>query len=243
MFAEIDADIYVMADGDLTYDAAAAPQLIDLLAHGNLDMVVGARIDDQKAAYRPGHRFGNWLLTGMVRTMFGNEIRDMLSGYRVFSRPFVKSFPAISQGFEVETELTIHSLELNLSIAEVDVLYGVRPENSQSKLRSFRDGFRIIRMIINLVRDERPLQFFSTISAVCFALMLALALPVVLEFIETGLVPRLPTAVLSMGLGLLSILLLSIGLVLDSVARGRREAKWMAYLAAHPRRSALQTGP
>ena len=230
MFADIEADIYVLVDGDDTYDAASAPRMIAALREQSLDMVNGSRVTDIQKAYRPGHRFGNWLLTSMVSLIFGSRFSDILSGYRVMSRRYVKSFPALSAGFETETELTVHALELRMPLAEIATPYNDRPEGSVSKLSTFKDGFRILWTIIVLVKEERPMQFFSLL-AVFFAVIGAfLVAPIVLEFLHTGLVPRLPTAVLSMGLVILSFLSLSCGLILDTVTRGRQEMKRMRYL-------------
>jgi hypothetical protein len=230
MFADIEADIYVLVDGDDTYHAGSAPALVSRLLDGQLDMVNAARRTQIQEAYRPGHRFGNALLTTMVAWVFGNRIGDMLSGYRVFSRRFVKSFPALSSGFETETELTVHALELRMPIDEVETPYKERPPGSTSKLHTFRDGFRILRTILVLVKEERPLQFFAVIAAVLALVSVGLAWPVVATFMRTGLVPRLPTAVLATGLMILAFLGLSCGLVLDTVTRGRREIKRMQYL-------------
>lgn len=231
MFADVEADIYVLVDGDATYDAAMAPQLVAALVDNQLDMVNAARVTEIVAAYRPGHRFGNYMLTTLVAKIFGNRIGDMLSGYRVFSRRFVKSFPALSRGFEIETELTVHALELGMPVAEIATAYKDRPEGSTSKLRTFRDGFRILFVIFMLVKENRPLAFFSAIAAVLLTLAVLIALPVLETYLQTGLVPRLPTAVLATGLGLLAFLSLSSGFVLDSVTRGRRELKRLHYLA------------
>ncbi|MBV8397771.1 MAG: glycosyltransferase [Acetobacteraceae bacterium] len=231
MFADVTADVYVLVDGDDTYDAAAAPEMVRRLVEDGLDMVNGARIEAVDSAYRPGHRFGNVMLTGIVRWIFGDRVSDMLSGYRVFSRRFVKSFPALASGFETETEFTVHALELKMPIAEHPSAYKQRPQGSASKLRTISDGVRILRTIIVLVKDERPLQFFAIAGFGLFVLGVGVGIPVVLEFLRTGLVPRLPTAVLAMGLVLLSFLSLVCGLVLDSVARGRKEMKRLAYLA------------
>lgn len=231
MFADIEADAYVLVDGDDTYDAAAAPEMLRLLFDERLDMVTGVRVTDAIGAYRPGHRFGNAVLTGMVRWVFGNRITDMLSGYRVFSRRFVKSFPALAAGFETETEFTVHALELRLPVGELRTAYKERPVGSASKLNTWRDGLRILRTILLLVQRERPLMFFSVTGAVLFAAAILLALPLLATFLETGLVPRLPTAVLATGLALLSFLSLASGLILDTVSRGRLEAKRLAYLA------------
>jgi glycosyltransferase involved in cell wall biosynthesis len=231
MFADIEADAYVLVDGDDTYDAAAAPEMLRLLFDERLDMVTGVRVTDAIGAYRPGHRFGNAVLTGMVRWVFGNRITDMLSGYRVFSRRFVKSFPALAAGFETETEFTVHALELRLPVGELRTAYKERPVGSASKLNTWRDGLRILRTILLLVQRERPLMFFSLAGAVLFAAAILLALPLLATFLETGLVPRLPTAVLATGLALLSFLSIASGLILDTVSRGRLEAKRLAYLA------------
>ena len=234
MFADIEADAYVLVDGDDTYDAAAAPAMLRELFAQRLDMVTGIRITPEEiaaAAYRPGHQFGNAVLTGMVRWVFGDRISDMLSGYRVFSRRFVKSFPALASGFETETEFTVHALELMLPVGEVPSAYKERPAGSTSKLNTYRDGFRILRTIVTLVQRERPLMFFSAASALLLLLALILAAPLLQTFIATGLVPRLPTAVLATGLVLLSFLSFACGLILDTVTRGRQEAKRIAYLA------------
>jgi glycosyltransferase involved in cell wall biosynthesis len=229
MFADIEADIYVLVDGDATYDAPSAPAMIQRLLDDRLDMVVANRVDDEVAAYRAGHRTGNWLLTSFVGAVFGHAFKDMLSGYRVFSRRFVKSFPVLSGGFEIETELTIHALELNLPAAEIDTPYYSRPVGSVSKLNTWRDGFRILMMILQLYRAERPLTFFSGIGVVLAAASVVLAIPIFLTYLETGLVPRLPTAILSTGLMMLAALSVAVGLVLDTVTRGRRETKLLAY--------------
>ena len=231
MFADIEADVYVLVDGDATYEAAAAPQLVEKLVSENLDMVTGIRASSDAKAYRPGHVFGNWMLTGLVTLIFGKQTQDMLSGYRVFSRRFVKSFPALSRGFEIETELTIHALELRLPIADVETIYGARPEGSASKLNTLRDGMRILRLIASLIKEERPFQFFGSLALLFAVMSLGLGYPVVSEFMQTGLVPRLPTALLASVFGILSILSAFSGLILDSVALGRREAKRLSYLS------------
>jgi glycosyltransferase involved in cell wall biosynthesis len=231
MFADIDADTYVLVDGDDTYDATSAPAMLNLLAGQRLDMVNGARVTSITAAYRQGHKLGNRLLTGIVQRVFGNRVSDMLSGYRVFSRRFVKSFPALSTGFETETELTIHALALRMPIGEIATFYKDRPAGSTSKLRTWSDGLRILRMIVLLVKEERPLQFFGFCGGLFAVASIILALPLIGTFLRTGLVPRLPTAVLSTGLMLLSFLAVACGLILDSVARGRKEMKRMAYLS------------
>ncbi|MET0181493.1 MAG: glycosyltransferase family 2 protein [Caulobacterales bacterium] len=231
MFADVEADVYVLVDGDATYDAASAPSMISKLRDEYLDMVVGAREETSRDAYRRGHRFGNQLLTGLVASIFGQGLNDMLSGYRVMSRRFVKSFPALSQGFEIETELTVHALEIRAPVAEVITPYSERPAGSASKLNTIRDGIRILRMIINLTRDERPLPFFSWLAAIFAASGILLAAPLFAFYLETGLVPRMPTWVLAVSLGMLSALCLAAGLILDTVTRGRREMKRLAYLA------------
>jgi len=231
MFADIEADAYVIVDGDDTYDASSADAMLRLLIEQRLDMVNGARVTNIAAAYRQGHRFGNLVLTGIVQSIFGNRVTDMLSGYRAFSRRFVKSFPALSVGFETETELTIHALELKMPVGEIATPYKDRPVGSASKLRTYSDGLRILRTIMVLVKEERPLQFFALCALMLAVLSIVLAIPVATTFWRTGLVPRLPTAVLATGLMLLSFLSLVCGLILDSVARGRKEMKRMAYLA------------
>jgi glycosyltransferase involved in cell wall biosynthesis len=230
MFADIEAEVYVLVDGDGTYDAASASAMVETLLRNSLDMVNGARVATTEVAYRPGHAFGNKLLTKAVALIFGSRIRDMLSGYRVFSRRFVKSFPALASGFETETELTVHALELRLPIAEIQTPYRDRPAGSQSKLNTFRDGFRILRTIVLLIKEERPLQFFSSVSGVLGFVSLALGWPLIATFVDTGLVPRLPTAILVTGLMVLAFLSLIAGLVLDTVTLSRREMKRLHYL-------------
>jgi glycosyltransferase involved in cell wall biosynthesis len=231
MFADNDADIFVLVDGDATYDAASAPGMIALLANNRLDMVVGTRRDREKTAYRRGHRTGNALLTKCLSSIFRQKFQDVLSGYRVFSRRFVKSFPGLSDGFEIETELTIHALQLSLPIAEIETPYYSRPTDSVSKLNTYRDGIRILATIFNLYRSEKPLQFFVILGSALAILSISLGLPVVVTFFETGTVPRLPTAILATGVMLLAMLSVTSGLVLDTVTRGRREMKRLAYLA------------
>jgi glycosyltransferase involved in cell wall biosynthesis len=230
MFADIEAEAYVLVDGDGTYDAASAAVMVDTLLANSLDMVNGSRVPVSSAAFRPGHVFGNKLLTGTVAAIFGNRLRDMLSGYRVFSRRFVKSFPALASGFETETELTVHALELRLPLAEIQTPYRDRPPGSKSKLNTFRDGFRILRTIVYLVKEERPMQFFSLVALVLFASSLILGWPVIATFIETGLVPRLPTAVLAVGTMILAAVSFVAGLILDTVTLSRREIKRLHYL-------------
>jgi glycosyltransferase involved in cell wall biosynthesis len=231
MFADVEADIYVLVDGDDTYSAASAPDLVARLTAEQLDMINGAREERSQESYRAGHRFGNQLMSRLVGMTFGTRIKDVLSGYRVMSRRFVKSFPALASGFEIETELTVHALQLRLPIAEVMTPYRARPPASNSKLRTIPDGMRIMRLIARLVREERPLQFFSGLAVALALISVAFAVPVVREFLITGLVPRLPTAVLSMGLMVLSFLSLTCGLVLTTVTRGRIEIKRLQYLS------------
>ena len=231
MFSDIEADAYVLVDGDDTYEAASAVPMLEMLFAEGIDMVTGTRVTNIAAAYRRGHRFGNAMLTGIVRSIFGNRITDMLSGYRVFSRRFVKSFPALSSGFETETELTIHALELKMPLGELETPYRDRGEGSTSKLNTYKDGARILATIVALVKDQRPLQFFTITGAILFVLGVGLSVPILIEFHRTHLVPRFPTAILSTGIVLLSFLSMVCGLVLDSVARGRKEAKRMTYLS------------
>lgn len=232
MFADVEADIYVMTDGDETYHAPSAPVMIQKLLDENLDMVVGSRLKtDASAAFRRGHHFGNRLLTGAVSAIFGNRFRDMLSGYRVFSRRFVKSFPAVSAGFETETELAVHALSLRMPVAEMETPYGARPEGSTSKLRTYRDGLRILWMIFLLFKEEKPLAFFSLAFVLLAAISLLLATPVVITYMETGLVPRFPTAFLATGVMILAFLSLASGIILDNVTRGRQEVKRLFYLS------------
>ena len=230
MFADIDADVYVLVDGDGTYEAAAAPMLVRLLIDEQLDMVNASRVSDQAGAYRAGHRLGNRLITGAVAGIFGNRFRDILSGYRVFSRRFVKSFPALASGFEIETELTVHALGLRMPIAEADTRYEERPAGSVSKLHTYRDGFRILGTILKLAKEERPLLFFSVIAALLSMTAIALAVPIFEEYRITGLVPRFPTAILSTGIMILAFLSITCGFVLDTVTRGRYEMKRLHYL-------------
>ena len=230
MFADVEADIYLLVDGDDTYEAAAAPALVERLVGENLDMVSGARANYGEGAYRPGHRFGNALLSGIVAVVFGNRFKDMLSGYRVFSRRFVKSFPALASGFEIETELTVHALELRMPVVEVATQYSDRPDGTASKLHTYRDGFRILMTILVLLKEERPLPFFGAICGLFLITAAVLSVPLVLTYLETGLVPRFPTAVLASAIVVLGFLSLACGLVLDTVTRGRREMKRMRYL-------------
>ncbi len=235
MFADVEADIYVLADGDGTYEAASAPAMVAKLIDERLDMVVGSRLTTYEGeAFRRGHRFGNDLLTGFLGLCFGRTFTDILSGYRVFSRRYVKSFPALSTGFETETELSVHALELRMPIAEVVTPYKARPAGSASKLRTYRDGFRILMMILNLFKEERPLAFFSIIAGILGLAAVALSYPVVMTYIETGLVPRFPTAILSTGLMILASLSLTCGFILDTVTNGRQEMKRLSYLSIPP---------
>ncbi|HEY7642936.1 MAG TPA: glycosyltransferase [Steroidobacteraceae bacterium] len=231
MFADVEAEVYVLVDGDGTYDAASARGMVDRLLEQSLDMVNGARVPVAAAAFRPGHVLGNRMLTGTVALIFGDRLKDMLSGYRVLSRRFVKSFPALAAGFETETELTVHALELRLPIGEVQTPYRDRPAGSTSKLRTYRDGLRILRTIFFLVKEERPLQFFSGLAAALVVASLVLGTPVVAEFIRTGLVPRLPTAILATGLMIMAAVSFVAGLILDTVTVGRREMKRLHYLS------------
>ncbi len=231
MFGDIDADLFVLVDGDGTYPADHAPRMIEALIAGRLDMVSGARIADREAAYRPGHRFGNRMITGMVGLIFGRRFSDILSGYRVMSRRFVKSFPALSKGFEIETEITVHALEMRLPCTELEMPYFERQAGSSSKLRTVRDGISIVRTIVALIKEERPLEFFSALFAALELAAVVLAWPLLVEYLETGLVPRLPTAVLSTGLALLGFLSLACGLILDTVTLGRRESRRLHYLS------------
>jgi glycosyltransferase involved in cell wall biosynthesis len=234
MFADIDADVYVLVDGDATYDAPSAPGMIERLVDDHLDMVVGLRVDQEQAAYRRGHRTGNWLLTSFLSSVFGQAFTDILSGYRVFSRRFVKSFPVLSDGFEIETELTVHALELAMPVAEIETPYYARPEGSVSKLNTWRDGFRILGTIMRLYRSEKPLRFFTFIGLFLALVAIGLAIPLVVTYLEEGVVPRVPTAILSTGLMIVAVLSVSSGLVLDTVTRGRREMKLLNYLSQPP---------
>jgi glycosyltransferase involved in cell wall biosynthesis len=231
MFADVDADVYVRADGDATYDATSAPELIRRLLDDQLDMVVGARRSEVEAAYRRGHQLGNRLLTGMLARLFGRTFSDILSGYRVFSRRFVKSFPALARGFETETEISVHALELAMPVAEVVTAYHARPEGSESKLSTWRDGWRILRTIIHLFRIERPVLFYGSVAAALAAFAILLSIPLAITYAQTGLVPRFPTAILVTGLMLVAALSFFCGLILDTVVRGRREVRRLAYLS------------
>ena len=231
MFADIDADVYVMADGDLTYDPAAAPTMVELLLTDGLDMVVGTRRHEQKEAYRGGHVVGNKVFTGLLSGLFGRSFSDIFSGYRVFSRRFVKSFPVLSAGFEIETEMSVHALELRMPVGEVETVYGARPEGSHSKLSTFSDGWRILRTIGNLYRMERPVLFYGSIGALLVIVAILLAIPLVETYLQTGLVPRVPTAILVTGMVIVAVLCVFTGLILDTVTRGRREVRRLSYLS------------
>lgn len=237
MFADVEADIYVLVDGDDTYDATSTPGMIAMMLDDGLDMVVGTRVSDEQTAYRLGHRFGNVLLTRCVSRIFGRTFTDMLSGFRVLSRRYVKSFPAHATGFETETELTVHALELRMPVAETSTSYKSRPDGSVSKLNTYRDGFRILMTIAKLFKTEKPLAFFSLGFGACALCAVLLAFPLLETYARTGLVPRLPTALLCVALVLFGAMLLTCGVVLDTVTHGRAEVKRLAYLAVPgPRR-------
>ena len=231
MFADIDADVYVMADGDLTYDPKSAPQMVDLLLAEQFDMVVGTRRHEEKEAYRLGHALGNRVFTGLLSGLFGRSFSDIFSGYRVFSRRFVKSFPVLSSGFEIETEMSVHALELRMPVGEVETAYGARPEGSQSKLSTFSDGWRILKTIVTLYRIERPVLFYGSIGALLVALAIVIAIPLAITYFQTGLVPRFPTAILVTGMTIVAVLCFFAGLILDTVTRGRRELRRLHYLS------------
>jgi glycosyltransferase involved in cell wall biosynthesis len=231
MFADIDADVYVMADGDLTYDPSAAPAMVDMLLAEQLDMIVGTRRHEEKEAYRGGHVLGNKLFTGLLSGLFGRSFSDIFSGYRVFSRRFVKSFPVLSSGFEIETEMSVHALELRMPVGEIETSYAARPEGSQSKLSTYSDGWRILKTIVTLYRIERPVLFYGSIGASLVALALVLAVPLVITYLNTGLVPRVPTAILVTGMTIVAVLCFFAGLILDTVTRGRRELRRLYYLS------------
>ena len=231
MFADVEADIYIMADGDLTYDPKSAPAMVEMLLAEELDMVVGTRRHEAKDAYRGGHVLGNRLFTGLLAGLFGRSFSDIFSGYRVFSRRFVKSFPVLSSGFEIETEISVHALELRMPVGEVETAYGARPEGSESKLSTFRDGWRILKTIATLYRIERPVLFFGSIGALLIVAAIVLSIPLVLTYLDTGLVPRFPTAILATGLVIIAVLCFFAGMILDTVTRGRREMRRLAYLA------------
>jgi glycosyltransferase involved in cell wall biosynthesis len=231
MFADVDADVYLMADGDLTYDPKAAPKMIAMLLHEQLDMVVGTRQHEAAEAYRGGHVIGNRVFTGLLSGLFGRSFTDIFSGYRAFSRRFVKSFPVLSAGFEIETEMSVHALELRMPVGEMITAYGARPEGSASKLSTYRDGWRILKTIGTLYRVERPVLFYGGIGALLMLAAVLLAIPLVLTYLDTGLVPRVPTAILVTGITIVAVLCVFAGLILDTVTRGRREVRRLAYLS------------
>jgi len=231
MFADVDADVYVIADGDLTYDSKAAPEMVDLLIMEQLDMVVGTRRHEEKEAFRGGHVIGNRLFTGLLAGLFGRSFTDIFTGYRVFSRRFVKSFPVLSSGFEIETEISVHALELRMPVGEVETAYAARPEGSHSKLSTFSDGWRILKTIVTLYRIERPVLFYGSIGALLLLAAILLSIPLVITYVHTGLVPRVPTAILVTGMVVVAVLCFFAGLILDTVTRGRREIRRLAYLA------------
>ena len=243
MFADIDADVYVMADGDLTYDPKAAPAMVDLLLADQLDMVVGTRRHEEKEAYRGGHVLGNRLFTGLLAGLFGRSFTDIFSGYRVFSRRFVKSFPVLSSGFEIETEMSVHALELRMPVGEVETAYAARPEGSESKLSTFGDGWRILKTIVTLYRIERPVLFFGQIGALLLAAAIVLSVPLVITYLDTGLVPRFPTAILVTGMTIIAVLCFFAGLILDTVTRGRREMRRLGLSRRVPGPSARPLEP
>ena len=234
MFADIEADVYIMADGDLTYDPDAAPEMVRMISADRLDMVVGTRRHEEAEAYRGGHVLGNKVFTRLLSGLFGRSFSDIFSGYRVFSRRFVKSFPVLSEGFEIETEMSVHALELRMPVGEVETRYLARPEGSHSKLSTFRDGWRILKTIVTLYRIERPVLFFGGIGALLLLVALILVVPLAFTYFETGLVPRFPTAILATGITIVAVLSFFAGLILDTVTRGRREMRRLAYLALTP---------
>jgi glycosyltransferase involved in cell wall biosynthesis len=234
MFADVDADVYVMADGDLTYDPKAAPDMVRMLVEEQFDMVVGTRQHEVAQAYRGGHVIGNRLFTGLLARLFGRSFTDIFSGYRAFSRRFVKSFPVLSEGFEIETEISVHALELRMPVGELVTTYGARPEGSASKLSTYRDGWRILKTIATLYRVERPVLFYGGLAALLTVAAIIIAIPLLLTYLETGLVPRFPTAILVTGMVIVAVLSFFAGLILDTVTRGRREMRRLAYLAHLP---------
>lgn len=241
MFADVDADVYVMVDGDDQLDPESAPGLVHALVEGDLDMVTGVRVESHDGAHKQGHAWGNWAMTTLVSQLFGHALSDVLSGYRVFSRRFVKSFPALSSGFEIETELTVHALELRMPIAERPAGFRGRPEGNPSKLRPIRDGLRILFLILRLVQRERPLPFYGSISIALAAISLGLAFPLFVTFIETSMVPRFPTAILCSAIMLLAFLSITAGLILDTVTHHRRETRLLEYLRVPGLASTLET--
>jgi hypothetical protein len=243
--ADLDADVFLMIDGDDTYDASAAPEMIRLLLDGPYDQVTGVRTASQRGAYRAGHLLGNRMFNKVVSVIFGRPVTDMLSGYRVFSRRFVKSFPAVSRAFEIETELTVHAINTRVPQAEVAVRFKDRAEGSASKLRTYQDGFKILRMISRLLHHERPLALYSTIAGLIVATAVGISIPVIGEYIETGLVGRFPTAILSASLVVVAFIVLVVGILLDGLRKVRQETTRIAYMATAPppylRRSAQGT--
>lgn len=231
MFADVDADVYVMADGDLTYDPQSAPEMVELLLAEQLDMVVGTRRHELATSERKGHLVGNRMFTGLLARLFGRSFNDIFSGYRVFSRRFAKSFPVLSSGFEIETEMSVHALELRMPVGEVETRYLARPEGSQSKLSTYSDGWRILTTIATLYRVERPALFYGSIGALLVIAAVLLSIPLIVTYFETGLVPRLPTAILVTGMVIVAVLCFFAGLILDTVTRGRREMRRLAYLS------------
>ena len=231
MFADIDADVYVMADGDLTYDPAAAPVMVDMVLAEQLDMVVGTRRHEARDAYRGGHIVGNRIFTGLLSGLFGRSFSDIFSGYRVFSRRFVKSFPVLSAGFEIETEISVHALELRMPVGEVETNYAARPRGSHSKLSTYGDGWKILKTIGTLYRVERPVLFYGGVGALLVIAAIILAVPLVSTYLQTGLVPRFPTAILATGMVIVAVLCFFAGLILDTVTRGRREVRRLSYLS------------
>ncbi len=231
MFADIDADVYLMADGDLTYDPKAAPDMVALLLSEQFDMVVGTRRHEAAESERKGHVLGNRVFTGLLAGLFGRSFNDIFSGYRVFSRRFVKSFPVLSSGFEIETEMSVHALELRMPVGEVETRYLTRPEGSESKLSTFGDGWRILKTIGTLYRVERPVLFYGTVGALLLVAAVILSVPLVITYLDTGLVPRVPTAILVTGMTIVAVLCFFAGLILETVTRGRREMRRLAYLS------------
>ena len=231
MFADVEADVYVMADGDLTYDPDAAPKMIDMLVGEQFDMVVGTRRHEAADAYRGGHVLGNKVFTSLLAGLFGRTFNDIFSGYRVFSRRFVKSFPILSSGFEIETEISVHALELRMPVGELETRYLARPEGSESKLSTYGDGWRILKTIATLYRVERPVLFYGSIALLLVIAAVLLSIPLVITYVETGLVPRFPTAILITGMTVIAVLCFFAGLILDTVTRGRREMRRLAYLS------------
>jgi glycosyltransferase involved in cell wall biosynthesis len=234
MFADIEADVFVLVDGDDTYEARIAPHFVQTLVRERLDFLNGIRVPASAKAYRPGHQLGNWLLTRLISWLFGRQFTDMLSGYKLFSKRFVKSFPVTSSGFEIETELTVHALQLRMPACELPTSYADRPPGSESKLKTYRDGFRILFVIARLLKDERPLLFFGSIGAVLVIAAVTISIPVLATFVQTGLVPRLPTAVLSTGMVILGVLALAVGMILDMTRKMRLELKRLFYLSIQP---------